>query len=134
MTEGAWNFCPHCGHKIAFTAEQCPACHAPTGRGDDRGEISPKSYGTAIALCGVFGTIGVHHFYLGNIVHGLFDLGLFIAMVLFYIAAETTGNGMFFVYALIALLVDSAHTMIVFYRLITEQEHDGQGRLVARAR
>ena len=42
---------------------------------------SPKSYGTAVALCGVFGTVGLHHFYLGNIIHGLLDLGLFVLFI-----------------------------------------------------
>lgn len=134
MTEGAWNFCPHCGHKIAFTAQTCPACHAPTGRGDDRSEISPKSYGTAITLCGIFGTMGIHHFYLGNIMHGLFDLGLLVATVLFWIAGETTGSPAYFILAIVLFLIDAIHTIIVFYRLIAEQEHDGQGRLVAATR
>lgn len=130
MTEGAWNFCPHCGAKIAFMAINCPKCHAPTGRGDTRGDISPKSYGTAIALCGVFGTMGIHHFYLGNILHGLFDLGLFVAAILLFSAGGVSGNGVYSLFAIITLFIDAPHTIVILYLLITEQEHDGQGRLV----
>ena len=40
--------------------------------------VSPKSYVWAVCLVGIFGTLGVHHFYLGRWVHGMFDLGLVI--------------------------------------------------------
>ncbi|MER5170907.1 NINE protein [Thioclava sp. GXIMD2076] len=86
---------------------------------------SPKSYGTAVALCGVFGVLGVHHFYLGNILHGLVDLGLFLVTV----ALFCNGNPL----ALVFLLADALHTVIVFYKLITEQERDGQGRRICLA-
>ena len=86
-------------------------------------EKSDKSYGVAVALCGVFGVLGIHHFYLGNILMGIFDLGMFVV----FIGLTMTGYPMA---ALGALLVDALHTIFVFYRLITEQETDGQGRPV----
>jgi TM2 domain-containing membrane protein YozV len=86
-------------------------------------EKSDKSYGTAVALCGVFGVLGIHHFYLGNVLMGIFDLGMFITFLVLY----TSGYP---VAAFGALLVDALHTVFVFYRLITEQETDGQGRPV----
>lgn len=87
-------------------------------------EISERSYGMAVILCGVFGVLGIHHFYLRNHIHGFIDFGMFaIAIVLF-----RDGQGEL---AAIVLLVDALHTVIVFYKLITEQEHDGDGRRVA---
>ena len=84
---------------------------------------SPKSYGTAVALCGIFGTLGIHHFYLDDWFHGLADVALFILMVAFFIQGLT-------VLAVITLLLDAAHTIVVFYLLITEQWRDGNGRPV----
>ncbi|WP_299303759.1 TM2 domain-containing protein [uncultured Litoreibacter sp.] len=90
---------------------------------DVRDEKSPKSYGVAVILCGIFGTLGIHHFYLGNIVHGIFDLGLFLLFcVLFFGNAPLLG--------ILVLLVDVAHTIYVFSMLIVEKWHDGEGRRV----
>ena len=56
-------------------------------------EKSTKSYGAAVSLCGVFGTVGIHHFYLGNWLHGLFDLGLFISFLGLYLI-QCSANAM----------------------------------------
>ena len=61
---------------------RCPACGAPNlaagqaaaGAGAAHEPVSDRSYGVAVALCGIFGIVGIHHFYLGNHLHGLFDL------------------------------------------------------------
>lgn len=37
-------------------------------------EKSEKSYGIAIILCGIFGVLGIHHFYLGKIGTGILML------------------------------------------------------------
>ena len=42
---------------------------------------SSKSYAVSVCLVGVFGTVGVHHFYLGRWLHGAFDLSLVIMTV-----------------------------------------------------
>ena len=86
-------------------------------------ERSPKSYGVAVTLCGVFGTLGIHHFYLGDWWHGLADLALFVLMVLFF----TQG---FAGLAFLTLLIDGLHTIVIFYYLIIEKWRDGQGRPV----
>ncbi|CUH75947.1 hypothetical protein TRM7557_00636 [Tritonibacter multivorans] len=86
-------------------------------------EVSTASYGTAVALCGVFGVLGLHHFYLRNFVHGFIDLGL---AVLFFVLLFSGHIGL----AYLALLVDGLHTIVMFYLLITEQARDGAGRLV----
>ena len=36
-------------------------------------EKSDKSYGAAVSLCMIFEMKGIHHFYLGNVLHGIFD-------------------------------------------------------------
>lgn len=86
-------------------------------------EKSEKSYGTAVILCGIFGVMGVHHFYLGNIVHGLIDLGLFVLFILLVMSGLVA-------LGYLVLAIDAIHTIIVFYLLITEQARDGHGRQV----
>lgn len=86
-------------------------------------EKSNVNYGTAVILCGVFGVLGIHHFYMRNYVHGMVDLGLFLLFVTLMIGGS---DGL----ALLVLLVDGLHSLIVFYLLITEQARDGDGRLV----
>lgn len=85
---------------------------------------SSKSYGVAVGLCGIFGMLGVHHFYIGNILHGVFDMTLFIiGMTLIYTPGlELVG--------LILLLIDLIHTVIIFYRLLVEQQKDGNGNII----
>ena len=90
---------------------------------DRNDETSPKSYGTAVALCGIFGTLGIHHFYLDDWFHGLADLALVLLTVAFFLQGFTA-------LAIATLLLDAAHTIVVFYLLITEQWRDGNGRLV----
>ena len=87
-------------------------------------DISPKSYGTAVALCGVFGTAGIHHFYLGDFWHGLADLTLLVLAVMFFVQGND-GLG------IATLLADGVHTIVIFYLLITGQWRDGKGRIVA---
>ena len=89
-------------------------------------EKSTKDYGLAVALCGIFGTLGVHHFYLGNWPHGLFDVGLVLLFLVFWWIA-TPG---FWVCAVIVAVIDLLHTAYVFYRLIIGKQFDGKGRLI----
>ena len=86
-------------------------------------QISDKSYGTAIILCGLFGVLGVHHFYLENFIHGAIDFGLFVLAVGLLVAGLP-------LVALAVFLADALHSIIVFYLLITEQARDGQGHRV----
>ena len=84
---------------------------------------STKSYGVAVSLCGVFGIGGIHHFYIGNHLHGIFDISLLI-FGLYFLIFGPVGLGLFL------LLIDVIHTFIVFYRLITEKQKDGSGKLI----
>jgi TM2 domain-containing membrane protein YozV len=88
------------------------------------GNVSLKSYGTAVGLCGVFGMLGIHHFYIGNILHGIFDLSLLITGTLLLFSSEYGALGM------LLLLIDAIHTIIVFFRLIGERQKDGYGKLI----
>ena len=84
---------------------------------------STKSYGVAVSLCGVFGIGGIHHFYIGNHLHGIFDISLLI-FGLYFLISGPVGLGLFL------LLIDVIHTFVVFYRLITEKQKDGSGKLI----
>jgi len=84
--------------------------------------MTKKSYTVSVALCGVFGLLGIHHFYLGNFLHGIFDLSLFIFGS--WLVINENGVG----YLLI--LIDIIHSVIIFYKLITEQQKDSKGLVV----
>lgn len=86
-------------------------------------EKSPKSYGTAVALCGVFGVMGIHHFYLEDWWHGIADVILFVLAIMFLVQGN---DGLF----LLTLLLDGIHTIVIFYYLIIEKWRDGKGRRV----
>ena len=90
---------------------------------NDESIKSKKSYSLAVALCGIFGTLGVHHFYIGNWLHGLIDLALFIAFILLIM------NGSM-VLGLLVLGIDIFHTLFIFYKLIIGKQYDGQGRVI----
>jgi hypothetical protein len=91
---------------------------------------SPKSYGLAVALCGIFGTLGVHHFYLGNWLHGLFDVGLAAGAIFFFLAGAATDNFGLIALAFILVIIDWLHTVIIFYRLIIGEQRDAAGLTV----
>ncbi len=91
-------------------------------------ELSQKSYGAAVSLCMIFGIVGVHHFYLGNLVHGILDLGLFIVGFGLIIAGGDPGM-MLLGGFLIAL--DVIHTLVVTILLLVGKVKDAEGRLVA---
>ena len=89
--------------------------------------ISPKKYGLAVALCMIFGTLGVHHFYLGNWIHGLLDLGALIIGLALIISTDGTlaliGVGL--------IVADVIHTLVMTILLLIGSAKDGRGRIVA---
>lgn len=127
-------FCAQCGRRIESNAPYCPNCGAENAvLGVRRDEaVSNRKYGVAIALCGIFGIVGVHHFYLGNHLHGLFDFGLFVGMIACFVTAGSGSGepGLFVTVGIVFLLTDVIHTTVVFYLLIVGRQRDGQGRLV----
>lgn len=76
-----------------------------------------------MALCGIFGTLGIHHFYLKDYAHGVADLVLFTATIYFFVNDDIA---LFF----LALVMDLFHTTAVFFLLIVEKWRDGDGRPV----
>ena len=86
--------------------------------------VSRKKYGVAVGLCGVFGMLGIHHFYIGNILHGVFDLSLLIIGIVLFSTSEYGGLGA------LLLVIDFIHTAVVFFRLITESQKDSYGKII----
>ena len=99
-------FCRECGNRINRKAVICPNCGVPTEQSDSHSEIfqpvqvaatntrrrrrnsgNAKSRTTAALLAFFLGGLGVHHFYLGNILLGfiylLFCMTLIPACVAF---------------------------------------------------
>jgi hypothetical protein len=94
--------------------------------GETSPAISPKSYGTAVILCALTGPVGIHHFYLGNWLHGLFDFGLLVGAI----ACFVIGDPSLVMLGVFLIILDSAHTLYVTYTLFVGKCKDGQGRLV----
>ncbi len=84
---------------------------------------SSKSYAIAVSLSAIFGVIGVHHFYLGRYLEGIFDFSLFVATLYCYV----TGN---ILWAIAYFVIDSLHTFIITIMLLTGSFKDGKGRYV----
>ena len=88
---------------------------------------SEKSYGTAVCFSGVFGLLGIQHFYLGRYLLGFVDLGLSIgAFAFFYFSDSIQG----IIFGAILLLIDIVHSVYVLVKLLAGEYEDGEGRLV----
>jgi len=64
-------FCRACGHAVHVTAMSCPNCGAP------QKQLAPtfiKSQTVAVLLTAFLGGLGIHRFYLGKPVSGIFYL------------------------------------------------------------
>lgn len=121
-------FCTKCGQELTGGSAVCGACGA--ARADERRQpiegFSKKSFAVAVSLCGVFGTVGLHHFYLGNVLHGLFDLGLFVASIACFFSGDVELQFL----GGILFALDFVHTLFVFYNLMVGRQRDSTGRLV----
>jgi TM2 domain-containing membrane protein YozV len=84
---------------------------------------SKKSYAAAVCLAAIFGTVGIHHFYLGRWAHGLFDLAMMVLGVALLMVGEPVG--------LLLIIVDCVHTVYFTFKLIIGEYKDGSGRLIA---
>ena len=109
---------------------------APTSPGDfdsrsgadsptplERTRRSPKSYGIAVALSGIFGFVGVQHFYLGRWFEGLVDVSLSIGWIYCFAIGEP-------LWAMALMVLDFGHSTIVTIMLLVGAFEDGQGRRV----
>jgi hypothetical protein len=84
---------------------------------------SSKNYATAVSLSGVFGFIGLQHFYLRRWGEGLLDLGLTAGWLWGFLTGDVIWGAVF-------LVVDFAHALFVTIALLTGNFRDGSGRLV----
>jgi len=84
--------------------------------------FSKKSYGTAVALSGIFGILGIHHFYLERWGMGIFDLGLSIIGLTLILLGNPWG--------MLFLLVDFIHTIFVTVKLLIGDYKDGYGKII----
>ncbi len=84
---------------------------------------SPKSYVVAVCLSGVFGVLGIQHFYLRRWVDGTADVLLTVAWV-YYLAIEEP------LYFGIFLGLDCIHSFVVTIMLLTGSFRDGDGHIV----
>lgn len=89
-----------------------------------RNEVSPKSYTVAVCLSGVFGVLGIQHFYMGRWLEGTIDVLLFVTTIYLFLSGQP----------LLGLLfgaMDFLHTLIVTIMLLTGSFRDGSGRIIA---
>jgi hypothetical protein len=88
--------------------------------------VSPKSYAVAVCLSGIFGVVGVQHFYLGRVLLGATDVGLTIGFVYCFASDDPE----LVVVGVILLILDVAHTLVTTIQLLIGRFRDGEGRLV----
>lgn len=86
-------------------------------------EKSEKSYGVAVALSGVFGLFGIHHFYLGRWLHGLIDFAL-TSFGIYFLVIEKDLIG----WSILA--VDYVHTIIITILLLIGAYKDSKGKII----
>lgn len=84
---------------------------------------SDKSYTIAVCLSGIFGVVGIQHFYLERWGEGALDFGLFVATLYFLFTGHV---GL----AIITGIVDFLHTLFVTIMLLTGSFRDGDGNRV----
>ena len=84
---------------------------------------SEKNYSTAVILSGIFGIVGIHHFYVGRWGMGVLDFSLFLVFALLY-------YNNCFLYAGIVFILDLVHTIVVTYLLLVGKYNDGQGKRI----
>ena len=105
---------------------------------------SSKSYGAAVCLCAIFGLLGIHHFYLGRILHGIIDLSMTIGAIALIFTGQVqlyegsgTGGGLLMAgYGLLMagyglLIIDAIHTFTITILLLIGKYRDGRGFVVA---
>ncbi|MDO6638933.1 MULTISPECIES: NINE protein [Shewanella] len=87
---------------------------------------SEKNYAVAVILSGIFGVLGIHHFYCGRISHGVFDLSLAIVGLTLMQFEDVTlallGLGL--------IVIDVIHTIVVTFMLLVGSYRDGKGKLI----
>tara|TARA_A100001037_G_scaffold50596_1_gene42606 strand:- start:1819 stop:2118 length:300 start_codon:yes stop_codon:yes gene_type:complete len=93
-------------------------------------EHSDKNYAVAVFLAAVFSLLGVHHFYVGRIGHGLIDIGITIVAVYLIISGSMSGIAIRVGLGALLIALDYVHTVYFTYRLITGTYRDGNGKII----
>jgi TM2 domain-containing membrane protein YozV len=88
-----------------------------------KANTSEKKYLTAVILSGIFGIMGIHHFYVGRWAMGVLDLGLFLGTLITYLSGNFLIAGLLF-------FADLVHTVYVTYLLLVGEYRDGRGKLI----
>lgn len=86
-------------------------------------QASAKSYGVAVCLAAIFGTIGIHHFYLERWFEGIFDLGLLILTITLFVMGYPG-------WAIVVFAIDAIHTFVITILLLIGEFKDGHGKYV----
>ena len=118
--------CPNCGSSNEIGTRFCRSCGNEFGTQEsteDFSDSSQKSYVTAVCLAAIFGTVGIHHFFVRRWLHGLFDLSLLITAGIFFFSSAWILAGLFF-------FVDVVHNTYFVYKLIIGEYRDGSGKLI----
>ncbi len=87
------------------------------------GMQSKKKYALAVVFAAVFGVLGIHYFYIGRTIIGFIDLSISI------LAFICLAQGRFF-WGVMLFFIDVLHSIYATYKLLTGQEHDGEGKLI----
>jgi len=84
LNQGSTFFCKHCGNQVISAAVICTSCGAPTGTGvasvpmainvNTHGYSNQKSRIIYVLLALFLGNLGIHNFYSGHILSGVFKL------------------------------------------------------------
>ena len=84
---------------------------------------SDKNYVVAVCLSGIFGVVGIHHFYLGRYLEGIFDFTMFCLTIYFYATGQL---GL----AALCFAIDFIHTFVITIMLLTGSFKDGKGKVI----
>lgn len=89
-------FCPECGTVISAEAMSCPKCGKPLGGASiKKVSTGTKKKSTAAIFAFLFGSLGVHRFYLGEKSKGMFRLCIQIFIVILSIASIAVEESIF---------------------------------------
>ena len=113
-------------NRPAISIDNLTKRYAPA-KGESEGKLALKGVSFDVPQGGIFGLLGIHHFYLKNWLHGIFDLSLFVTAYWLFLTATSGGV---LALAVGLLVVDLTHTVFVMYFLFSGQCRDGDGQLV----
>ena len=94
--------------------------------------MKPRRIMIALLLCGLFGPVGLHRFYVGRVITGAIQLLSLLCVIGWVVADfpyyEGDVNVLLLLGQLVALLLVGVWPSIDFYLLISGKFTDGNGR------